>query len=89
MTPSFLVTVMPQAESASDKTGRLRTIVPVIPDAPIGHFRLTLLGGKKGYLSNTKNLCHGAGTIQVEFVAQSGKRLKQSIRPRTPCGGLS
>jgi hypothetical protein len=59
--------------------------VPVIPDAPIGHFRLTLLGGKKGYLSNTKHLCRGSDLIQVQYVAQSGKRLKQSIKPRTPC----
>jgi hypothetical protein len=80
------VTVMPQAESASDKTGRLRTTVPVIPDAPIGHFRLILLGGKKGYLINTKDLCRGPGSIQVEYTAQSGKRLKQAVQPRTPCG---
>ena len=37
--------------------GRLRTIVPVVPDAPIGHFRLTLFGGKHGYLVNTRSLC--------------------------------
>ena len=82
------VTVMPQAESASDKTGRLRTIVPVIPDVPIGHFRLSLLGGKKGYLSNTKDLCRGAGagTIALDFLAQSGRHSKQKIRPQTPCG---
>jgi hypothetical protein len=82
------VTVLPQAESASDKTGRLRTIVPVIPDVPIGHFRLSLLGGKKGYLSNTKDLCRGAGagTIEIDFLAQSGRHSKQQIRPQTPCG---
>ena len=82
------VTVLPQAESASDKTGRLRTIVPVIPDVPIGHFRLSLLGGKKGYLSNTKDLCRGAGagTIELDFLAQSGRHSKQQIRPQTPCG---
>jgi hypothetical protein len=81
------VTLIPQAESASDKTGRLRTIVPVIPDAPVGHFRLTLLGGKKGYLTNTKDLCNGAGagSIAVEYRAQSGKRTEQNIRPQTPC----
>ena len=81
------VTVMPQAESASDKTGRLRTIVPVIPDAPIGHFRLTLLGGKKGYLSATKDLCRSPGSIQIQYIAQSGKRSKQSIKVQTPCRG--
>ena len=34
--------------------------VPVVPDAPIGHFRLTLFGGKRGYLTNTRSLCAGA-----------------------------
>ena len=48
---------MPEAESASVKGGHLKTVVPVVPDAPIGHFRLNLFGGKKGYLVNTRDLC--------------------------------
>jgi hypothetical protein len=79
------VTLMPQGESASDRTGRLRTTVPVIPDAPVGHFRLTLLGGKQGYLSNTKDLCRNLGRIQVEYRAQSGKRSRQAVRVQLPC----
>ena len=77
---------MPQAESASDKTGRLRTIVPVIPDAPIGHFRLTLLGGKKGYLGNTKDLCASPTNIKVHYTGQNGKTLKQTVKVKTGCG---
>ena len=38
------VTVVPQAESMTLGGGRLKTVVPVIPDVPIGHFRFTLLG---------------------------------------------
>ena len=45
------VTLMPEAESSSVKNGHLKTVVPVIPDATIGHFRFTLFGGKQGYLS--------------------------------------
>ena len=48
---------MPQAESTTIAGGRLKTVVPVIPDAPIGHFRFTLLGGAQGYISNTESLC--------------------------------
>ncbi len=51
------VTLMPEAESSSVQHGRLKTVVPVIPDAPIGHFRFTLFGGSQGYLSNTQSLC--------------------------------
>jgi hypothetical protein len=42
------VTLMPEAESSSVQNGRLKTVVPVVPDAPIGHFRFTLFGGSKG-----------------------------------------
>jgi hypothetical protein len=79
------VTVMPQAESSSVRNGHLRTVVPVIPDAPVGHFRLTLLGGKKGYLVNSKDLCRHPGRIAVQYVAQSGKAQKQQVKVKTPC----
>ena len=39
------VRLIPQAESASVNNGHLRTVVPVVPDAPIGYFRLDLYGG--------------------------------------------
>jgi hypothetical protein len=83
------VTIVPQAESLSVQGGKLQTIVPVVPDAPIGHFRLTLLGGSKGYLANTRNLCEaGAGRIVVDYTAQSGRTLIERVKPRTPCGKL-
>ena len=61
-------------------------MVPVIPDAPIGHFRLTLLGGKKGYLVNTRNLCAASASATVKYTAHSGKRATQRVRTRTRCG---
>ncbi len=42
------VTIMPEAESSSVKGGHLRTVVPVVPDAPIGHFRLETLRRQEG-----------------------------------------
>ncbi len=51
------VSIMPEAESSSVRNGHLKTVVPVVPDAPIGHFRLNLRGGKQGYLINTQSLC--------------------------------
>ena len=79
------VTIMPEAESASVKGGHLRTVVPVVPDAPIGHFRLKLTGGKKGYLVNTRNLCATGSRTTVEYTAQNGKKLTQKVSTKTAC----
>jgi hypothetical protein len=79
------VTVLPQAESSSVQDGHLRTVVPVIPDVPVGHFRLTLLGRAKGYLVNSKDLCRHPGRVRVDFSGQNGKSRSQRIKVETPC----
>jgi hypothetical protein len=79
------VRVVPQAESRSVR-GRLKTTVPVVPDAPIGHFRLTLLGGGKGYLVNTRSLCTSPAVATVQYVGQNGTKVTQRVRTKTPCG---
>jgi hypothetical protein len=81
------VTLLPEAESSSVKGGHLKTTVPVVPDAPIGHFRLTLFGGKQGYIDNTAGLCSVKTTTVVEYTAQNGKKLTQRVKPKTACGG--
>ena len=79
------VTLMPEAESSSVQSGRLKTVVPVVPDAPIGHFRFTLFGGSQGYLSNTQNLCSAPTVSTIEFAAQNGKTLTQKVKTKTAC----
>jgi hypothetical protein len=79
------VTIMPEAESSSVK-GRLRTTVPVVPDAPVGHFRLDLFGGKRGYIVNTRNLCASASAMVVDYTAQNGDTYQQRVRPKAACG---
>jgi hypothetical protein len=37
--------------------GRLRNTFEAVPDAPVEKFELSLRGGKKGLLQNTRNLC--------------------------------
>jgi hypothetical protein len=81
------VTLMPQAESSSVHGGHLKTVVPVVPDAPIGHFRLNLFGGKKGYLANTRGLCLAPVVSKIEFAAQNGKTLTQKVATKTTCNG--
>jgi hypothetical protein len=80
------VTIMPEAESSSIHGGHLRTVVPVVPDAPIGHFRLDLLGGSKGYLVNTRSLCGSDVVATVTYVGQNGKGHTQHVKTKTGCG---
>ncbi len=79
------VTLMPEAESSSVQQGRLKTVVPVVPDAPIGHFRFTLFGGAQGYLSNTQSLCSAPTISTIEFNGQNGKTLTQQVKTKTAC----
>jgi hypothetical protein len=79
------VTIMPEAESSS-VNGRLTTTVPTIPDAPVGHFRLNLFGGKQGYLINTRDLCKSAASSLIEYTGQNGKRVSQKASVKTRCG---
>jgi hypothetical protein len=79
------VDLVPRAESSSVK-GALKTVVPTVPDAPIGDFRLTLLGGKQGYLINTRGLCNKPVLNTVEYSAQNGRKLTQNVKAKAPCG---
>jgi hypothetical protein len=80
------VTLIPQGESSSIGGGRLRTEVATVPDAPIGHFRLSLYGGKNGYLSNTADLCASTPVIRVQFVGQNGSTRSERVKTKTACG---
>jgi hypothetical protein len=80
------VNLVPRADTTTVKGGRLQTTAPVVPDAPIGHFSLTVFGGKKGYLINTRNLCAHTPVVRVSFSGQNGKTHAQRIPVKTPCG---
>jgi hypothetical protein len=79
------VSLLPRAETKTVK-GKLQTTVPVVPDAPIGHFHLMVFGGKHGYLANTRDLCKHAPVVNVAYSAQSRKSLVQRAKIRTSCG---
>jgi hypothetical protein len=84
------VDLVPRAETttimAKGGAGKLRTTVPVVPDAPIGHFRLTVFGGKTGYLINTRNLCTNPSVTKVAYTAQNGKTHMESVKFKASCG---
>ena len=55
------------------KNGGIRTTFDSVPDAPVSKFVLTMQGGKKGLLENSKNLCASVNKADVKFTAQNGK----------------
>ena len=80
------VTILAEAESSSVGGGFLKTVVPVIPDAPVGHFRFDLFGGKQGYLVNTRSICSSEAVVKVSYVAQNERRRSQQAKVNTNCG---
>ncbi len=77
------VSLLPRAETSTITTpsgaGKLTTTVPVVPDAPIGHFQMTVFGGKTGYLVNTRDLCAKAPVAKVEYTGQNQKAFTQNV----------
>ena len=80
------VNLVPRAESKTGSRERLQTTVPVVPDAPIGHFHLNVFGGKHGYLANTRDLCKHAPVVEIAYTGQNGKTLTQRVKVKAPCG---
>ena len=79
------VNLVPRAETET-VGGRLKTTVPVVPDAPIGHFRLNVFGGKTGYLVNTRDICTHIPITQIAYTGQNGKTTSESVRVKAACG---
>jgi len=83
------VSLLPRAESKSvvkkGGIGLLKTTVPVVPDAAIGHFALTVFGGKTGYLNNTRSLCSRKANVRVDFTGQNGKTYRQMVPVKSAC----
>ena len=79
------VKLVPRADTTTVKGGRLQTTAPVVPDAPIGHFSLTVFGGKKGYLVNTRDICAHTPVVRVGYTGQNGKTEAQKLKVKTAC----
>jgi len=79
------VSLLPRADVSSTRAGALRAVVPIVPDAPIGHFNLTLTGGKQGYLINTRSLCANPPISKIVYTAQNGMRTKQKVKAKAAC----
>ena len=55
------------------KNGGIRTTFDSVPDAPVSKFVLTMQGGRKGLLENSRNLCNSVNRADVKFTAQNGR----------------
>jgi hypothetical protein len=80
------VDLVPRADTKTIGGGRLQTTVPVVPDAPIGHFHMTVFGGRSGYLINTRDICAHVPVTNISYTGQNGKTRAESIRVRAACG---
>ncbi len=59
--------------------GGLRSSFESVPDAPVSKFVLTMQGGKKGLVINSRDLCAGKNRAKATFTGQNGKR--RQFRP--------
>jgi hypothetical protein len=65
--------------------GGIRTTFDAVPDAPVSKFVLSMLGGKKGLLVNSRNLCAGANRAKVLIDGQNGKAADQGPAVGNSC----
>jgi hypothetical protein len=60
--------------------GGIRANFESIPDAPVDSFEITMQGGKKGLLVNSRDICVRTYRLNAEFEAQNGKAT--TLRPK-------
>ncbi|HEX5929753.1 MAG TPA: hypothetical protein VFY48_10205 [Solirubrobacterales bacterium] len=65
----------------SSKKGRIKNIFSTVPDVPVSKFVLTMKGGKKGLLENSRDLCAHRASSFLNFKAQNGKPLRKKRLP--------
>ena len=65
--------------------GGIRTTFDRVPDVPVTKFVLTLPGGKKGLLVNSRNLCAKPVKAIIRIKGQNGKKANSKPKLRTPC----
>jgi hypothetical protein len=93
--PDLLVDLRGQVDiqlrgTISSAKARIKTVFETVPDVPVSKFVLTMKGGKKGLLENSRNLCTKPAFSFANFKAHNGKQLKQKrLRLKMPVCGKS
>jgi hypothetical protein len=65
----------------SSAKGRIKSVFYPVPDVPVGKFVLTMKGGKRGLLVNSRDLCAKPSFSSLNFKAQNGKQLRKKRLP--------
>lgn len=73
----------------SSEHGRLKTVFNNTPDVAVSKFTLTMKGGNRGLLINSRDLCSGQTNGFLNLKAQNSRQLKRNnLRLNIPaCGG--
>jgi hypothetical protein len=66
--------------------GALRNTFDLVPDAPVSKFRLELLGGKRGLVVNSRDICARTQRATVKLRAHSGAAHEARPVVRNDCG---
>jgi hypothetical protein len=68
--------------------GGIRNTIEAAPDAPVTRFTLSMQGGKKGLLINSRDICRSKARATVQMVGQNGKANDFTPAVRNEkCGG--
>ena len=65
--------------------GGIRANFEDIPDAPVESFTITMQGGKKGLLVNSRNICAHDYRLNAEFEGQNGKEVTLTPKMAAAC----
>jgi hypothetical protein len=61
----------------STSKARIKNVFSSVPDVPVSRFVLTMKGGRKGLLENSRDLCARPSFSYLSFKAQNGKKLRK------------
>lgn len=64
------------------RKGHFSIVLPAIPDIPLSKAVLSLEGGRRGLMVNSRSLCAGLGTAEASLTAHSGKQRTLLVDPR-------
>jgi hypothetical protein len=66
--------------------GGIRSTFETVPDQPVSRFTLTMQGGKKGLLVNSRELCGSVQKATAKFTGQNGRTFQSRPVLRNSCG---
>jgi len=68
------------------RNGGIRSTFENVPDAPVSKFVLEMQGGKKGLITNSRDLCNRKGFATAVFTGQNGRIREFRPEVKTDCG---